>query len=59
MASGGLKGVDPYGTSLKLSEYFRVWGWSGFVADYPLAWSVCLCAGELCMGLLLLFGVFR
>ena len=59
MASGWLKGVDPYGTSLKLSEYFRVWGWSGFVADHPLAWSVCLCAGELCMGLLLLSGVFR
>ena len=58
VASGWLKGVDPYGTSLKLSEYFRVWGWSGFVADHPLAWSVCLCAGELCLGLLLLSGVF-
>ena len=59
VVSGWLKGVDPYGTSLKLSEYFRVWGWSGFVADHPLAWSVCLCAGELCLGLLLLSGVFR
>ena len=59
VSSGWLKGVDPYGTSLKLSEYFRVWGWSGFVADHPLAWSVCLCAGELCLGLLLLSGVFR
>ena len=59
VASGWLKGVDPYGTSLKLSEYFRVWDWSGFVADHPLAWSVCLCAGELCLGMLLLFGVFR
>lgn len=59
VASGWLKGVDPYGTSLKLSEYLRVWGWSGFVADHPLAWSVCLCAGELCLGLLLLSGVFR
>ena len=35
VVSGWLKGVDPYGTSLKLSEYFRVWGWNGFVADYP------------------------
>lgn len=59
VASGWLKGVDPYGMSLKLSEYFRVWGWIGFVADHPLAWSVCLCAGELCLGLLLLSGVFR
>ena len=33
VTSGWLKGVDPYGTSLKLSEYFRVWGWNGFVAD--------------------------
>ena len=59
VASGWLKGVDPYGTSLKLSEYFRVWGWNGFPADNPLACSVCLCAGELCLGLLLLSGVFR
>ena len=59
IVSGWLKGVDPYGTSLKLSEYFRVWGWSGFVADHPLAWSVCLCAGELRLGLLLLTGMFR
>ena len=29
------------------------------MADHPLAWSVCLCAGELCLGLLLLSGVFR
>ena len=27
LLSGVLKGIDPYGTSLKLSEYFRVWGW--------------------------------
>ena len=24
LISGALKGIDPYGTSLKLSEYFRV-----------------------------------
>ena len=49
--SGGLKGIDPYGTSLKLGEYFRVWGWDGFVADHALVWSVWLCAGELCLGM--------
>lgn len=59
VASGLLKGIDPYGTALKLSEYFRVWGWGGFVGGHPLAWSVCLCAGELWLGLLLLSGVFR
>ena len=57
--SGGLKGIDPYGTSLKLEEYFRVWGWDGFVADHALVWAVWLCAGELCLGLWLLLGVFR
>lgn len=59
LLSGALKGIDPYGTSLKLSEYFRVWGWDGFVAEHSLAWSVCLSAGELWLGLLLLSGVFR
>ena len=59
LVSGGLKGIDPYGTSLKLSEYFRVWGWDGFVAGHALAWAVCLCACELCLGLWLLLGVFR
>ena len=59
VASGLLKGIDPYGTALKLLEYFRVWGWGGFVSGYPQAWSVCLCAGELWLGLLLLSGVFR
>ena len=48
VASGWLKGVALYGALLKLSEYFRLWGWSGFVTDYPLVWPVCLCARELC-----------
>lgn len=56
---GGLKGIDPYGTSLKLEEYFRVWGWDGFVADHALACSVWLCAGELCLGLWLLIVCLR
>ena len=50
LISGSLKGIDPYGTSLKLGEYFRVWGWDGFVADHALACSVWLCACELCLG---------
>ncbi len=46
VASGWLKGVDPYGTSLKLSEYFRVWGWSGFVGRPSLGMvGVSLCRG--------------
>ena len=59
LVSGWLKGVDPYGTCLRMEEYFRVWGWGGFVAAYAMAWSVCLCAAELWVGLLLLLGVFR
>lgn len=38
---------------------FPLWGWSGFVADHPLAWSVCLRVGVLCLGLLLFSSVFR
>lgn len=59
LVSGGLKGIDPYGTSLKLAEYFRVWGWEGAVVRYALAEAVVLCAAELFLGLLLLTGVWR
>ena len=58
VSSGWLKGVVPYGTSLKLSEYFCVWAWSGFVTDNPLAWSVCFCAWELYFGLLYLLFMY-
>ena len=59
LVSGGLKGIDPYGTSLKLAEYFRVWGWESFVTRYALAEAVALCAAELFLGLLLLTCVWR
>jgi len=54
--SGFVKGVDPLGTAYKLTDYFKA-----FNADFfePLAiWlSFALCAAELFIGFLLLFGV--
>ena len=59
VASGWLKGVDPYGTSLQMEEYFRVWGMDGAWSKYSMAWAILLCTGELFLGLLLVFGIFR
>lgn len=59
LISGWLKGVDPYGTSLQMEEYFRVWGMDGAWSKYSMAWAILLCTGELFLGLLLVFGIFR
>lgn len=59
LISGWLKGVDPYGTSLQMEEYFRVWGMDGMWSKYGMAWAILLCTGELFLGLLLVFGIFR
>ena len=59
LISGWLKGVDPYGTSLQMEEYFRVWGMDGAWSKYGMAWAILLCTGELFLGLLLVFGIFR
>ena len=59
LISGWFKGVDPYGTSLQMEEYFRVWGMDGAWCKYSMVWAIVLCAGELFLGLLLVFGIFR
>ena len=59
LISGWLKGVDPYGTSLQMEEYFRVWGMDGAWCKYSMVWAIVLCAGELFLGLLLVFGIFH
>lgn len=61
--SGFVKVVDPYGTGLKLQEYFEVFskdlpifsGFFQFFADHGLALSVIFCASELVLGVALLF----
>ena len=58
LASGWLKGVDPFGTSLKVDEYVGLFQLS-FLADAAMALSVLLCALEMLVGLLLLFGLYK
>ncbi len=54
--SGFVKGVDPYGFAYKLDDYFRAFH-ADFFQPLSLALSFILCAAELFIGLLLLFGV--
>ncbi len=62
--SGFLKVVDPYGTALKLKEYFEVFamdqpGLEGFfesLASASVTLSVIFCCLELAIGIALLFG---
>lgn len=54
--SGFVKGVDPFGFAYKLDDYFRAFNIE-FFEPLSLALSFILCAAELFIGLLLLFGV--
>lgn len=56
--SGFVKGVDPWGSFIKIGEYFTVWGW-----DVPRSLITCgafaLGAYEFVWGMLLLLGCYR
>lgn len=54
--SGFVKGVDPFGFAYKLDDYFRAFN-VDFFEPLSLALSFILCAAELFIGLILLFGV--
>lgn len=54
--SGFVKGIDPWGTAYKLSDYFAAFNLH-FLDSLALPLSVLLCAAELYIGLLLLSGV--
>lgn len=58
LVTGWLKGVDPYGTSLKLKEYFQWLGWND-LQQMSMELAVLLCAAEIAMGFFLLFGIYR
>ena len=58
LVSGWLKGVDPYGASLKVNEYLSLFQLH-FLADLGMELAVLLCTLELFVGLLLLFGVYQ
>ncbi len=54
--SGFVKGIDPLGFTHKLNDYFTAFNLK-FFEPFALWFSVALCAAELLIGLLLLFGV--
>lgn len=54
--SGFVKGVDPLGFAYKLDDYFKAFN-ADFFEPLSLALSFILCAAELFIGLILLFGV--
>ena len=62
--SGIVKAVDPYGTALKLNEYFK-WFENDyatkldFLQNYSMPTAIILCAIEIAVGVMLLYGVFR
>lgn len=53
--SGFVKGIDPLGTAYKLHDYFMAFGME-WLNPTSTALAVMLCAAELLIGLLLLFG---
>lgn len=54
--SGFVKGVDPLGSAYKFHDYFMAFHLN-FLDSLSLTFSFVLCAAELAIGLLLLFGV--
>ncbi len=56
VVSGFSKVIDPWGTSLKVSEYLSIYGLD-FLDPAAMTFSIWLCGAELMMGLMLLFKV--
>lgn len=56
--SGLIKLNDPIGFSIKLEEYFVVFGMD-WLSAYALAMSVIICAVEVVLGIALLFGIMQ
>lgn len=56
--SGFIKSVDPLGTAYKIQDYMTNFGLSEFHSS-ALAISIFLCAAEFCLGVFMLFGLYR
>ncbi len=56
--SGFVKSIDPLGTSYKVQDYLTSFGFSGMLS-LSLSIAIILCAGELCLGIFMLFGLYR
>lgn len=61
--SSFVKGVDPLGTSFKITEYMTAWSVGGLTFEWavPMApfLSMCLITAEFVVGVMLIFGSFR
>ncbi len=58
VVSGFTKGVDPWGSVIKISEYLMVWDWEISSALVTFG-AFILCGVEFVFGMLLLFGCYR
>ncbi len=56
--SGFVKSVDPLGTVYKIQDYLTDFGLTG-LHDLALPMSIVLCAGEFCLGMFMLIGLYR
>lgn len=54
--SGFVKSVDPWGTAIKISEYFDAFG-IGWLSGWKFGFAIWLTGAELMLGLMLLFKV--
>ncbi|NBC83998.1 MAG: DoxX family membrane protein [Bacteroidetes bacterium] len=56
--SGFVKGIDPLGTTYKLTDYFNAFN-MGFLEPFSLAFSILLNMSEFLLGIGMLLGVFQ
>ncbi len=56
--SGFVKALDPLGTTYKIQDYLTSFGLVS-LHGIALPISILLCAGEFCLGLFMLFGLYR
>lgn len=56
--SGFVKSIDPLGTVYKIQDYLTAFGLSE-LHGMALIFSIVLCAGEFCLGMFMLIGLYR
>lgn len=56
--SGFVKAIDPLGTTYKIQDYLTSFGLVS-LHNIALPISIVLCAGEFCLGIFMLFGLYR
>lgn len=56
--SGFVKAIDPLGTTYKIQDYLTSFGLVS-LHNIALPLSIIMCAGEFCLGIFMLFGLYR